>query len=101
MVGDAAPHGRPHVTQEGHVGRPGERGITWATNGRTAWLRSGVWHHGGLKYRRLRPSEPHVHEWVFLIFSAQTTAFRLSHFSGSSPFVRTVLFCTVQHSAAL
>ena len=30
VVGGAAPHGRPHVTQEGHVGRAGERGKTWA-----------------------------------------------------------------------
>ena len=30
MVGGAAPHGRPQVTQTGHVGRAGERGETWA-----------------------------------------------------------------------
>ena len=31
MVGGAAPHGRSQVTQEGHVGRAGERGKTWAS----------------------------------------------------------------------
>ena len=31
MVGGAAPsHGRSQVTQEGHVGRAGERGEAWA-----------------------------------------------------------------------
>ena len=45
MVGGAAPHESPQVTQEGHLGRAGERGKTWAgrggrrNNGRTAWQR--------------------------------------------------------------
>ena len=30
MVGGAAPHVRPQVTQEDNVGRAGERGKTWA-----------------------------------------------------------------------
>ena len=30
MVGGTASHGQPQVTQEGNVGRAGERGKTWA-----------------------------------------------------------------------
>ena len=56
----AAPHGRPQVTHEGHVGRTGERGIMWAKGKRERLdgLRVkgslGVWHHEGLDYRRTR-----------------------------------------------
>ena len=43
MVGGAAPHGRPQVTQEGHVGRrralgnTGERGNLGRGEGTTKW----------------------------------------------------------------
>ena len=30
VVGGAAPHGPPQVSQEGHAGRAGERGTLWA-----------------------------------------------------------------------
>ena len=60
MVGVAVSHGQPQVTQEGHVGRAGERGKTWAGGRRINRLidglrgrgSSGIWHHGGLKQRR-------------------------------------------------
>ena len=41
VIGGAAPHGWPQVTQEGHFGRAGERGKTWARGGRrkTRWQR--------------------------------------------------------------
>ena len=61
MVGGAAPHGRPQVTPEGHVGRAGQRGETWATGEEEEMdgLRwrgsSGAWHHGGLEHRHTRP----------------------------------------------
>ena len=58
--GGTAPHGRPQVTQEDHVGRAGECGTTWAgvEGGGMDGLRgkgSGVWYHGRLEYRRSRP----------------------------------------------
>ena len=36
-VGGVAPHGRPQVTQEGHVARAGERGTTLAGGGGEKW----------------------------------------------------------------
>ena len=62
MVGGAAPHGRPQITQDGHhVRRAGECGKTraWGKREILGGLRSrgssGVWHHGGLEHRRARP----------------------------------------------
>ena len=58
MVGGATAHGQPQVAQEGHVGRGGKRGKTWAGGEIKGMdgLRSGgswcVWYHGGLEYRR-------------------------------------------------
>ena len=57
MVGGAATYGWQQVTQEGHVGRAGERGKTWAREGEIIdGLRgresSDVWHHSGLGHRR-------------------------------------------------
>ena len=59
MVGGAAPHGRIQVTQEGHVGRAGERMKMWAGGERERMdeLRgrgsSAIWHHG-------RRAPPHL-----------------------------------------
>ena len=60
MVGGAAPHERPQVIQECHVGKAGERGKT-RTRGEGEIMDGlrgrgslGVWHHGGLEHRRTR-----------------------------------------------
>ena len=58
VVRGAAPHGRPQVTQEGDVGRVGERGESWVggEGERMGGLRgrgsSAIWHHRGLKHCR-------------------------------------------------
>ena len=50
--------GDHRLPQEGHVGRGGERGKTWAEREgeRMGGLRgrgpSAIWHHGGLEHRR-------------------------------------------------
>ena len=61
MVGGAAPHGRPQITQEGHVERAGERRTTWAggeeeiMDGLPGRALSDVWHHGGWSPAPLDP----------------------------------------------
>ena len=53
VVGGAARHGRPQVTQEGCVGSVGEGGKTWLgwegkiMDGQRGGGSSTVWHHGG------------------------------------------------------
>ena len=37
MVGSATPNGQPQVTKEDHVGRAGERGITWTRREGKKW----------------------------------------------------------------
>ena len=37
MVGGAAPHGQPQVTQEGFVGKGGERGTMWSGREGKEW----------------------------------------------------------------
>ena len=54
----AAPHGGPKVTQEGRIGRGGERAKTWAggegeiMDGLRGRGLSAIWHRGGLEHRR-------------------------------------------------
>ena len=58
MVEGVDPHVRPQDSQEGYVGRAGDRGKTWAQGegeimvGLRRRGSSCVWHHGGLKHRR-------------------------------------------------
>ena len=58
VVGGAAPHGCPQVTQEGHIGRGKERGKMWAGREEEIMDRlhgrgsSAIWHHRELEHCR-------------------------------------------------